>query len=164
MEDNDSIQKECIDHFASTDFIMEPTVFDTIKKFFGHGGSPEPIVNLLSDNYAATAQTANLLAEWLIVTGVPVSEVQLMVENHLKSLIVKHFDPIKADSIFNLEEGVPAWLTEMIDHPIWRNMMYLLAEEHPHCLMLNFTIKVFLSNIINFYALIKFLKSLIAYK
>ena len=37
---------------------------------------------------------------------------------------------------------VPSWLTEMIDHPIWRNMLYQLAEEHPNCLMLNFTIKV----------------------
>lgn len=136
------VQKECIDLFSSTDYIMEPTIFDTIKTYFMHGGEPGPIVDLLSDNYTAVAQTVNLLAEWLILTGVPVQEVQLMVENHLKNLIMKHFDPKKADTIFNLEGGAPTWLTEMIEHSIWRKMLYKLAEQHPNCLMLNFTIKV----------------------
>lgn len=36
----------------------------------------------------------------------------------------------------------PAWLTEMIQHPTWRSLIYRLAEEYPDCLMLNFTIKV----------------------
>lgn len=89
------------------------------------------------------AQTVNLLAEWLIVTGVSVSDVQLMVEMHLKSLIMKHFDPKKADTIFDSEGGAPAWLTEMIEHGVWRRMLYKLAEQHPNCLMLNFTIKVY---------------------
>jgi negative elongation factor C/D len=136
------IQKECLDLFSSTDYIMEPTIFDTIKTYFMSGGEPGPIVDLLSDNYTAVAQTVNLLAEWLILTGVPVQEVQLMVENHLRNLIMKNFDPKKADTIFNLEGGAPSWLTEMIDHGIWRKMLYKLAELHPNCLMLNFTIKV----------------------
>ncbi len=137
-----SIQHECLDRFSSTDFIMEPTIFETIKKYFMHGGEPAPVVELLSDNYTAVAQTVNLLAEWLITTGMPVQDVQNIVENHLKNLIMKHFDPKKADTIFNLEGGAPSWLTEMIEHPIWRKMLYTLAELHPNCLMLNFTIKV----------------------
>lgn len=38
-------------------------------------------------------------------------QVQETVENHLKSLLIKHFDPRKADSIFTEEgevRGVPA--------------------------------------------------------
>lgn len=136
------VQHDCLDHFSSTDYIMEPSIFDTIKKYFMHGGEPGPVVDLLSDNYTAVAQTVNLLAEWLIITGVPVEEVQLIVENHLKNLIMKHFDPKKADTIFNLEGGAPSWLTEMIEHSIWRKMLYILAEQHPNCLMLNFTIKL----------------------
>lgn len=142
-ESDMQIQKECLDLFSSTDYIMEPTIFDTIKTYFMHGGEPAPVVDLLSDNYTAVAQTVNLLAEWLIITGVPVQEVQLTVENHLKNLIMKNFDPKKADTIFTLEGGVPGWLTEMIEHSIWRKMLYKLAEQHPNCLMLNFTIKVF---------------------
>lgn len=30
----------------------------------------------------------------------------------------------------------------MTEHVNWRQMIYKLAEEYPHCLMLNFTIKV----------------------
>jgi negative elongation factor C/D len=105
-EQNSRIQKECLELFKSTDYIMEPGIFDTIKTYFKHGGAPDPVVDLLSENYIAVAQTANLFAEWLIVTGVPVTEVQLIVESHLRNLIAKHFDPIKADSIFNLDSGV----------------------------------------------------------
>ena len=36
--------------------------------------------------------------------GVPLEQVQEIVENHLKSMILKHFDPKKADSIFT-DEG-----------------------------------------------------------
>ena len=92
--------------------------------------------------FKAIAQTVNLLAEWLILTGIPVQDVQLIVENHLRNLLMKHFDPKKADTIFNLEGGAPTWLDEMIEHSIWRSMLYKLAELHPNCLMLNFTIKV----------------------
>ena len=45
------IQRECLDLFASTDYIMEPTISDTIKTYFMHGGEPGPVVDLLSDNY-----------------------------------------------------------------------------------------------------------------
>lgn len=36
--------------------------------------------------------------------GASINEVQAMVENHLKSVILKTFDPKKADTIFT-EEG-----------------------------------------------------------
>ena len=57
-------------------------------------------------------------------------------------MILKHFDPKKADSIFTDEGETPSWLAEMIDHATWRSLFYKLAEEYPDCLMLNFTIKV----------------------
>lgn len=69
-------------------------------------------------------------------------DVQAMVENHLKEMILKTFDPKKADTIFTEEGETPAWLTELIEHPTWRSLIYRLAEEYPDCLMLNFTIKL----------------------
>lgn len=114
--------------------------------YFKAGGSPELVIQLLSDNYSAVAQTVNLLAEWLIqmgkwpitrgsarggirnglsitpathtrsrqsfivllspAAGVEPAQVQERVENHLKSLLIKHFDPQKADSIFTVEGEV----------------------------------------------------------
>lgn len=50
----------------------------------------------------------NLLAEWLILAGVVVTDVQAMVENHLKDMILRTFDPKKADTIFT-EEGEVSW-------------------------------------------------------
>ena len=37
-----------------------------------------------------------------------------MVENHLKQMILKTFEPKKADTIFTEEGDAPAWLTELI--------------------------------------------------
>jgi negative elongation factor C/D len=38
-------------------------------RYFQAGGNPEQVIQLLSGNYSAVAQTANLLAEWLILAG-----------------------------------------------------------------------------------------------
>uniref|UniRef100_A0A4W4GME3 Negative elongation factor complex member C/D n=1 Tax=Electrophorus electricus TaxID=8005 RepID=A0A4W4GME3_ELEEL len=141
-EADGKVQEECLQKFSSRDYIMEPTVFNTLKTYFQAGGSPEHVIQLLSENYSAVAQTVNLLAEWLIQMGVEPAQVQERVENHLKSLLIKHFDPQKADSIFTVEGETPAWLEQMIAHTTWRDLFYKLAEAHPDCLMLNFTVKV----------------------
>lgn len=54
---------------------------------------------------------ANLLAEWLILAGVCVTDVQAMVENHLKDMILRTFDPKRADTIFTEEGEVSVWAT-----------------------------------------------------
>ncbi|KAL6076758.1 hypothetical protein STEG23_017639 [Scotinomys teguina] len=105
-EDDAEVQQECLHKFSTRDYIMEPSIFNTLKRYFQAGGSPENVIQLLSENYTAVAQTVNLLAEWLIQTGVEPVQVQETVENHLKSLLIKHFDPRKADSIFTEEGGV----------------------------------------------------------
>ena len=48
----------------------------------------------------AIAQTATLMADWLIITGVEPADVVNMIVQHLQTLIEKHFEPKKADSIF----------------------------------------------------------------
>ncbi|KAK1901457.1 Negative elongation factor D [Dissostichus eleginoides] len=141
-ENDGKIQEDCLQKFSSRDYIMEPAVFNTLKTYFQSGGSPEHVIALLSENYSAVAQTVNLLAEWLIQMGVEPAQVQERVENHLKSLLIKHFDPQKADSIFTVEGETPAWLEQMIAHTTWRDLFYKLAEAHPDCLMLNFTVKL----------------------
>ncbi|XP_076058281.1 negative elongation factor complex member TH1 [Oratosquilla oratoria] len=135
-------QEKCLEQFGSTDYIMEPGIFSTLKRYFQAGGNPEQVIEMLSINYQAVAQMANLMAEWLILAGASINEVQAMVENHLKQMILKTFDPKKADTIFTEEGDAPSWLTELIEHGTWRSVVYQLAEEFPDCLMLNFTIKL----------------------
>lgn len=76
------------------------------EKYFDFGrfiqvkGTKEEAIHLLSSNYDAVAQIANLLAEWLLMTDLTLAEVQSTVEDNLKNMIIKHFDQKKADSIF----------------------------------------------------------------
>lgn len=140
--ENQQILKECVGKFSNADFIMEPGIFAQLKRYFQARGSPEQVIEMLSENYTGVAQLANLLAEWLILAGVSVAEVQGIVEDHLKQMIMKYFDPKKADTIFTDEGETPSWLTEIIEHPNWRSLIYKLAEDYPDCLMLNFTIKL----------------------
>ncbi|KAH1029334.1 hypothetical protein HUJ05_002593 [Dendroctonus ponderosae] len=142
MESPEQILADCAVKFATPDYIMEPGIFSQLKRYFQAGGNPLQVIEELSHNYTAVAQMANLVAEWLIIGGVKVQDVQAMVENHLKEMILKSFDPKKADTIFTEEGETPAWLTQLIEHPTWRSLIYRLAEEYPDCLMLNFTIKL----------------------
>lgn len=143
--DSESIQEECLELMSQPDFIMEPAVTGQVKRFLQAGGKIPAMIDVLADNYNATAQMVNLFAEWLIMTGMEHNEVQQLVEDHLKQMIIKHFDPKKADRIFsdeNDENQTPFWLTEIIGHPSWRSLIYKLAEMYPDCMMLLFTIKL----------------------
>ena len=106
------ILTDCLKSFGSSDFIMEPEIFSQLKKYFQAGGNPEQVIDLLSKNYIAVAQMANLMAEWLILAGAEINEVQQQVENHLHDMILKTFDPKKADAIFAEEGETPSWLGE----------------------------------------------------
>ncbi|CAB1315167.1 unnamed protein product [Coregonus sp. 'balchen'] len=116
-ENDGKVQEDCLQKFSSRDYIMEPAVFNTLKT----------LVAPLNTSSSSCVEPA---------------QVQERVENHLKSLLIKHFDPQKADSIFTVEGETPAWLEQMIAHTTWRDLFYKLAEAHPDCLMLNFTVKL----------------------
>ena len=66
-ESTEEILETCLKRFASPDFIMEPEIFTQLKRYFQAGGNPEQVIDLLSRNYIAVAQMANLMAEWLIL-------------------------------------------------------------------------------------------------
>ena len=63
------------------------------------------------------------------ITSMPPSPLQ--VENHLHDMILKTFDPKKADAIFAEEGETPSWLAELIEYPTWRSLIYRLAEDYP---------------------------------
>ena len=65
--ESEEILETCLKQFGSPDFIMEPEIFTQLKSYFQAGGNPEQVIDLLSRNYIAVAQMANLMAEWLIL-------------------------------------------------------------------------------------------------
>ena len=107
-QDTQEVLKTCLVKFGSKDFIMEPEIFSQLKKYFQAWGNPEQVIDLLSANYIAVAQMANLMAEWLNLAGAEIQTVQQLVENHLHDMILKTFDPKKADAIFAEEGETPS--------------------------------------------------------
>ena len=48
---------------------LSAIIFIITDRYFQAGGIHEDMVKLLSENYTGIAQSTNLLANWLIVTG-----------------------------------------------------------------------------------------------
>lgn len=73
---------------GARDSIMEPSIFSTLKDFLQAGGDPERAVEMLIGNYHAVAQTANLLAEWLIMSGMEINQVckHIIEASHIKRI------------------------------------------------------------------------------
>ena len=78
------VREKCLTRFGSSDFIMEPEIFSQLKTYFQAGGNPEEVIELLSKNYVAVAQMANLMAEWLILAGAEINDVQQQVSGCFK--------------------------------------------------------------------------------
>ncbi|KAL6062165.1 putative Endonuclease III [Balamuthia mandrillaris] len=127
--------------FKQNDAIMEVGVLPHTKRYLSSGGTPQAVVQLLSESYRGYAQMCNLMCEWLVKAGVSTEEVSKQLKDQLKAIILEKFDPVQADSIFGEMETAPDWLDEMIEHHEWREMLYQLSEIHPNCLMLNFAIQ-----------------------
>ena len=71
--------------------------------FLELGGDRDVAVEYLSTSYAGIPKMINLLIQWLQIAGCKQKEIQAMVEEHFTSVILKHFDPKKADHV--LVEG-----------------------------------------------------------
>ena len=71
--------------------------------FLELGGDRDVAVEYLSTSYAGVPKMINLLIQWLQIAGCKQKEIQAMVEEHFTSVILKHFDPKKADHV--LVEG-----------------------------------------------------------
>ncbi|KAL5268651.1 hypothetical protein ACHWQZ_G002490 [Mnemiopsis leidyi] len=141
-DENTRVTKECLEAFHQKDSICEASIFKTVKKYFNAGGTPEEVVNVLAESFEGIGNLARQLVLWLEFCGESTSGIESMVEDHVKDLLEEHFDPKKADTIFSEEGDLPGWLGEMISYPTWRNLFYSLADKHPDCIMLNFTIKL----------------------
>ena len=63
----------------------------------------------LAASYVGLPNMVNAMIELLHAAGYRKRKIQSMVEEHLKSLVLRHFDPKKADLIFT-EEGSVSYM------------------------------------------------------
>ncbi|MFH4975545.1 hypothetical protein AB6A40_002254 [Gnathostoma spinigerum] len=142
-EDKKLMLEHCTRMLRLPDFVMEPQIVTTLESFFQCGGDPETVINSLSDGYCALGKLCNLLGDWMADLEGNEEKTNECFESTLSNLISKHFNPDRADKIFDAEEGQGIeWLPDFIAHKTWRRLIYSLAEQYPHCLMLNFAVKL----------------------
>ena len=77
-------------------------------RFLNNDGNEDKGIRALAASYVGLPNMVNVMIEWLHSAGFRKREIQGMVEEHLKTLIMKHFDPKKADMIFTEEGSVSA--------------------------------------------------------
>lgn len=142
MEDDHESLQEQVKSFKNDDAVLEPGIANIFEDFLELGGETRSAVRHLSTSYKGLPLMINTMIEWLQLAGRRKKEIHTQIEDHLKTVILKHFDPKKADLIFTEEGSVPSWLEEMISFPTWRELFYQLADQYPDCLMLKFTIKL----------------------
>ena len=73
-------------------------------RFLDNDGDEEKGIRALAGSYVGLPNVVNVMIEWMHSAGFRKREIHGIVEEHLKTLIMKHFDPKKADLIFT-EEG-----------------------------------------------------------
>ena len=66
----------------------------------------------LAASYVGLPNMVNAMIELLHAAGYRKREIQSMVEDHLKSLVLRHFDPKKADLIFTEEGSVSTCISK----------------------------------------------------
>lgn len=72
-------------------------------RYLDIGGSEEQGIATLAGSYVGLPNIVNVMIEWLHAAGYRKREIQSLVEDHLKSVILRNFDTTKADLIFTEE-------------------------------------------------------------
>ncbi|CAD6186314.1 unnamed protein product [Caenorhabditis auriculariae] len=155
------------DVFSKRDLVLECDIGDLVEQWKREGMSLDQIIEILTQSYSATAQVCNVLTSFFVDLGDhrPTRrrrsrknreddetadgdfydgrlEAERCVEMALSTLVVRYFSPEVADTIFEEDSIGIDWLPNLISHRCWRSFLYGLMEQHPHCLMLNFAMKL----------------------
>ena len=93
---NDAIQQNALRTFNAPDAIMEPGIFEVLRRYIAAGGTPPEAVQALAQSYRGYAQLDNLLCKWL-------RDVALA---HIRSVISQKFDARRVDAVFEEAGGV----------------------------------------------------------
>ncbi len=72
-------------------------------RYLDFGGEEQEGISALAKSYVGFPNMVNVMIEWLHAAGYRKREIQNLVEEHLKTVILRNFDTTKADLIFTEE-------------------------------------------------------------
>ncbi len=89
-------------HFLVPDSIMDPQIVKNMKSYIKSGGQINTVIDRLSNSYRGYTQMTSLIYSWMQspLIGLSTEQIDKMIIEYLKSVIIKHFDSKKADEIF----------------------------------------------------------------
>ena len=103
---NDAIQQNALRTFNAPDAIMEPGIFEVLRRYIAAGGTPPEAVQALAQSYRGYAQLDNLLCKWLRAAGLSDAQVRDVALAHIRSVISQKFDARRVDAVFEEAGGV----------------------------------------------------------
>lgn len=144
-------------HSASVDCLMDRNISETLQVMFSLSGeAPLDIVKQVCNSYTGYAQMTLVVLELMKAleftdqilktdpVDIPVvldeetikaklsSSIQFDIDNilctNVADIMKQRFDRVKADALINRLSGVPVWLTQMIQDPIFRRALIEMYE------------------------------------
>ncbi len=88
----------------------------------------QAVVGLLASSYRGYAELSNMVAGWLVAAGTTEHDIEEMIKERLKLLVLQRFSATQADSIFAHMHSAPEWLDDLIKHPEWRALIYQVPK------------------------------------
>ena len=103
---NEAVQQNALRTFKAPDAIMEPAIFDLLKRYIAAGGTPPIAIQALAQSYRGYAQLDNLMCQWLRAAGLSDAQVHDVALSHIRSVISQKFDARRVDAVFEEAGGV----------------------------------------------------------
>ncbi|KAK9792965.1 hypothetical protein WJX73_001348 [Symbiochloris irregularis] len=129
--------------FQQEDGIMEPNIFEVLKKFIAAGGNCGYAVSDLSEKYQGYGPMSSLVVGWTrdLMAQAPPEVVRQPVHDEayfLAELVKENFTTEKVANVFS--SGRPRWLINLIASREGRQLVYDLSAKH-HCALLSYAIQ-----------------------
>ena len=116
---------------SEPDAIFMPNALETVKEFLKvDGNKPEDAVRLLASGFRGYADMCNLLAAWSEDAGCAAEEIQGTLVKTVADRVKAVYDPQCTRGVFQARNANVPWMSFMVTKPLWRSVLYELAEVH----------------------------------
>jgi hypothetical protein len=116
---------------SEPDAIFMPNATDTLTKFLkDKDNKPEDAIRALTSGFRGYAEMCNLLASWAEDAGCSVEEIAGVMVKTVSDRVKAVYDPQCTRNVFQTRSRNIPWMNFMVTKPLWRSVLYELAEIH----------------------------------